>query len=432
MNKQEIRKLLGFYENELTNNILPFWINRSHDCINGGFFNCFDNTGKTLMSHDKYMWSQGRFVWLWSKLASMECGTFTKQQRNRFLEYSRSGCDFLIRHCLMGENDWRCVFLTDEAGNPKYVDGYTRFDMSIYADMFVIAAFGKFAEVTGDREIYLFGKKLYESVVNRVRQNDYQTLPYPLSKVYKTHGIPMILSNVTKELYGAAYIFDVEYCRVLKVNLDGFITEILTNFVDKNNVLHEIILSDNHFFDELLGQYVNPGHTLEDAWFMLDAVDILEKYNCIPKISAITKRAFNIGWDTKYGGLLHMCGLNSGAPTGHLGKSSNEPMLKQTVEDWNYKLWWVHSEALYVSLLLYDRTHDVEFLTWHQKVFDYTFSVFPNKDRETREWVQILTREGKPQEKVVALPVKDPYHISRNLILIIELLYKMLDDSKAC
>ena len=29
---------------------------------------------------------------------------------------------------------------------------------------------------------------------------------------------------------------------------------------------------------------------------------------------------------------------------------------------------------------------------------------------------------GEPQEKVVALPVKDPFHIIRNLILIIELL----------
>ena len=35
---------------------------------------------------------------------------------------------------------------------------------------------------------------------------------------------------------------------------------------------------------------------------------------------------------------------------------------------------------------------------------------------------KIRTREGRPQEKVVALPVKDPYHIIRNVILIIELL----------
>ena len=30
-------------------------------------------------------------------------------------------------------------------------------------------------------------------------------------------------------------------------------------------------------------------------------------------------------------------------------------------------------------------------------------------------------REGQPLERVVALPVKDPYHIARNLIQVLEL-----------
>ena len=46
-----------------------------------------------------------------------------------------------------------------------------------------------------------------------------------------------------------------------------------------------------------------------------------------------------------------------------------------------------------------------------------------------REWIQIRTREGYPQEKVVALPVKDPYHIIRNVILIIELLEERVKEN---
>ena len=41
--------------------------------------------------------------------------------------------------------------------------------------------------------------------------------------------------------------------------------------------------------------------------------------------------------------------------------------------------------------------------------------------------MQIRMRDGRPQEKVVALPVKDPFHITRNLCLILELLSSMLD-----
>ena len=62
------------------------------------------------------------------------------------------------------------------------------------------------------------------------------------------------------------------------------------------------------------------------------------------------------------------------------------------------------------------------FLDWFERAFEYTYRTFPNPDRSVREWIQIRTREGKPQEKIVALPVKDPYHIIRNVLLIIELL----------
>ena len=79
---------------------------------------------------------------------------------------------------------------------------------------------------------------------------------------------------------------------------------------------------------------------------------------------------------------------------------------------------------MYTTLLLFDRTDKREFLEAFQKVFDYTYRTFPNRDPEIREWIQIRTRDGAPQEKVVALPVKDPYHIVRNVILIIELLEK--------
>ena len=68
MDRKEILKLYGFYENELTNNILSFWVPRCVDQEYGGFLNCFDNRGENLVSHDKYIWSQGRFVWLFPTL----------------------------------------------------------------------------------------------------------------------------------------------------------------------------------------------------------------------------------------------------------------------------------------------------------------------------------------------------------------------------
>ena len=57
-----------------------------------------------------------------------------------------------------------------------------------------------------------------------------------------------------------------------------------------------------------------------------------------------------------------------------------------------------------------------------EKDYAATFSTFPNK--ELGEWVQIRQRDGSPQDKLVALPVKDPFHILRDFIKVVELYEK--------
>lgn len=43
-------------------------------------------------------------------------------------------------------------------------------------------------------------------------------------------------------------------------------------------------------------------------------------------------------------------------------------------------------------------------------------ATFPDPDGQ--EWIQIRSRDGSPLDEVVALPVKDPMHIARSLLLL--------------
>ena len=138
------------------------------------------------------------------------------------------------------------------------------------------------------------------------------------------------------------------------------------------------------------------------------------------KTAALLSKTLSLGWDGEYGGIRLFADMDGSAPHGEIPDAS-EPMVKKVKEDNMSKLWWPHSEALYSTMLFSD---DEGMLTWYRKVKDYTFSTFPNRENDRGEWIQIRDRAGHPENRIVALPVKDPFHIMRNLILILELCEK--------
>ena len=420
MTRSELDRLYGFYSNELKNNILSFWLPRCEDRQFGGYLNCFDNSGEKLVSHDKYTWSQGRFMWMFSKLASTAAPLFDRAERENFLRLAENGYVFLRDHCLMGPDDWRCVFLMNRDGSPKKVGTYETLDMSIYADCFVVIGMAAYSASAENPEAYEFGKKLYLSIKERVASGCFNTLPYPLDSAYRAHGIPMILTNVAKELYDAAVIFDSGYSKKLLSDMETTACDVIDHFKNDSSLIREVITRDNGPVEGLLGNHINPGHSIEDSWFLDDAAALLGRPDISASATAIMKASFGYGWDRELGGILHFVNID-GDPLS-FESDMDEPTVKQVQGGWGDKLWWVHSETLYASLRFYLKTQDPEYLEIHDKTFEYVFSHFPNPDRKIGEWIQILTREGKPQEKVVALPVKDPFHITRNLLLICEML----------
>lgn len=86
------KELSQLYRKELLDNVIPFWEQRAGDPEYGGFLHCFARDGR-LYDTTKYVWCQGRFVWMFSRLYH------TVEPRPEWLEAARQGVEFLRQHC---------------------------------------------------------------------------------------------------------------------------------------------------------------------------------------------------------------------------------------------------------------------------------------------------------------------------------------------
>jgi N-acylglucosamine 2-epimerase len=197
--------------------------------------------------------------------------------------------------------------------------------------------------------------------------------------------------------------------------------EVMQRFCQPDGLVAEMLPLQGPVTDSVLSRHVTPGHTIESMWFVMREAATLGQPVWIQQAAQAVKKAFEVGWDQEYGGLLRYVDRTGGKPQGAEIGAVYERLVLDT---WDTKLWWPHSEALYSTLLAYDLTGDEAFISLYERAHEYVFTTFPNPDQRIGEWIQIRDRQGKPMDKVVALPVKDPYHITRNILLILELLHQ--------
>ncbi len=409
--------LRNFYKDLLQNNFYRFW-NKAVDRQNGGIFNCFNNAGTELVSGNKYTWSQGRFVWIWSKLYSLSKRRMLSLDLNDLQEDLERTVGFLEKNVFM--NNGNCVFLTDEKGNWLESIPGKGFDTSFYADCFVALGFSEYARVFKNKHYADLAFKIYRHTTERLHQEGLRSDHYPIPKGYRFHSVPMIMLNVSEELTLTLRTLDDDRDEEVDKESCGYMSEVMEDFYNENEGrIIEVVGPDAVSRGSVLCRHVNPGHAIEDMWFVMSLAKRKNRPDYIGKAASAVKSAIRTGWDSEFGGLFRFSDATGGEPK---GTKTGDPYEKLILDTWDTKLWWPHSEMLYTTLLAYALTKDQEFVSLYKMAHEYVFRTFPDIENNTGEWVQIRDRAGKPIEKVVALPVKDPYHIMRNIALIIELL----------
>ena len=389
MKAQRINELRKHYQNCLLDDVIPFWLRHSLDHEHGGYLNCLDRDG-SVFNTDKAMWLQCRAIWLFSKLYN------TLEPRDAWLDAAKCGFDFVAKYGF--DTDGRMFFTVTCDGRPLRKRRY------LFTETFGVIACAEYAKATGDESALQRAKDLYGLITDLYRTPG--ALPpktLPQTRATKSQAMPMILLATTQELRQVDS--DPLYTEVI----DDSLGQILNHFLKPDErALFETVGPNGERLDSSEGRCLNPGHAIETAWFIMHEARHRNDLSLIRSALDILDWSLEWGWDKKYGGILYFVDVE-GKPPEQL--------------EWDMKLWWPHTEALYALLLAHHLTGEAKYDDWYEKVHEWSFGHFP--DPEYGEWFGYLHRDGSLSLSLKGSMWKGAFHLPRALLQCFTLLEEM-------
>lgn len=390
-----LQELINQYKDELYGNVLPFWLQKSIDKECGGYFTCLDREGN-VFDTDKFIWLQGREVWLLSMLYN------NVAQRKEWLDAAVSGAEFLRKYGHDGNYDW--YFSTTREGRPLVMP------YNIFSYTFATMAFGQLAKATGDKEYSDIALATWKKILSRQdNPKDKWNKLAPGTRPLKNFALPMILCNLVLEIQ---HLLDDS---LLQQTTDAFLHEVLDIFIrpELGGLVMENVLADGSLCDCFEGRHMNPGHSIEAMWFIMDLGKRLGRPELIDKAKETALTMLEYGWDKEFGGIYYFMDIKGYPP--------------QELE-WDQKLWWVHIETLISMIKGYALTGDKRCLEWFERVHDYTWEHF--KDKDFPEWFGYLNRRGEVLMPLKGGKWKGCFHVPRGLYQVYTTLEKMQKEGK--
>lgn len=382
-------QLRDLYKATLLDDVIPFWMHHAID-PNGGINTCIQDDG-TLLSRDRWGWSQWRAVWVFSKLYN------AIEQRMEWLRTAEGICSFLSKQGPLEDGHW--PLLMDGDGQVR------RGFESIYTDGFAIYGLVELWRANRKQSCLDLAMSTFVATEKTLGSNDPPPAwPYPIPPGRINHGISMLFSIAYHELADATGDPSVKAASLRHHRL------VMETFLRpaRGLILEWLDMAGNEIAPPE-GTVVLPGHAIESMWMQLHIALETGESTIIERAVEAVRRHLEIGWDAEYGGLFLAVDAD--------GRSDVAWRFPEA------KLWWPHTEALYATLLAYEISRQDWCLEWYQRLHDYSFSHFPVKPHG--EWTQKLDRRGHPITDVVALPVKDPFHLPRALIYGMETLNRL-------
>lgn len=384
--KQEIQDIL-------MNDFVSFWTERSVDPVCGGFLCGFDRDGE-LFYEDKSVWQQGRSLWMFSKLYN-EFG-----HKPEWLAAAKSGYDFINAHCFAESG--HMYFRVTRDGKPLVERRY------YFSEAFAIMGYAEYYKATKEESVKERAVNLYQLFLK------YYTTPgyfapkvNPATRVRKGHSIVMIMLNVSQAMR------EIDDDPIYEKMIAECIHTITTVFIKpEHEALFETVDENGNFLDTPDGRFLNPGHSMETAWFLMKEAVEKDDTALMTLAIRVTEWSLKRGWDKEKNGIFYFVDLHS------------KPVMSL---EWDMKLFWVHCEAMVALIYAYQHTNDERYLQGFETIFAYVKKHF--KDDGHPEWYGHLHRDGTPISQIKGSDWKGPFHNVRAFMVLSQLFDEILKEN---
>lgn len=375
-------------EEELTGNILPFWMNHSLDRTCGGFYGAVSNDLQIDNQVPRSAILCARTLWTFS-------AAYRKFGLQDYLDVARWAYDTLTR--VFWDQVYGGLFWTVDAAGRPVTDRKHH-----YAQSFGIYGLVEYYRAGKDPKSLALAQELFALLEKHACEPVYGGYIEGSSREWGPLA-DMRLShkevNCRKSMNTMLHILEA-YTQLLRVWDDHELKDQHRSLI---TVFYEHILDvESHhfklFFDDewhSLSEHISYGHDIEGSWLLVEAAEVQGETALLARVCRLAvdmaEAVYRQGVDED-GSLFHERGPKGLVDTG--------------------KAWWVQAEAMVGFINAYTLTGRGAYAQAARRCWDYIQARMVDHSRGG--WIKQCHRDGSPDDRVYKIgPWEDPYHQSR-------------------
>ena len=365
------------YKKDLVENILPFWLGRAIDYENGGIYTQLDKAGN-IYGTDKSVWFQGRALWTFAKAYNLI------DKNPAYLKAAECTYSFLPK-CT--DTDGRMFFTVTADGRELQKRRY------YFSETFAAIGCAEYYKATGDKKVLADAEKYFDvayECFTGVRKN--QPKINPENAQMKALSPVMIMLSTAQTMRAVCENNREKYNKIAGECLN----EILNGgFLTEQGLLESVSVK-GEFMDSPSGRIINPGHSLEAAWFVMLEGILSGNEEAIAAAKRIIDITWPLGWDKKHGGIIAFTDVKKMPPV---------------QLEWDMKLWWPQCEAMIALRMAYLQFGDEAYRAKYEELKAYCEKYFV--DAQDGEWYGYLHYDNTVSTTLKGNIFKGPFHIPR-------------------